>query len=227
MRVDASQLSQTPSSTGLLRTFLPIPAEGETVRITKGALSLVLRRERGVLCLLTHQGDGERRHLLGLPRAGELELLARAPEHRIRVAISDALTLAPGGRIRGYVAVALPHRLVWRRTNGEAEPLLDVLPRELKTSWLGEGQDGGYIHETESAFHLQRHQVQADILAMVPVLLTNASDHAVSPLALTVSIRDRDLREISDAIVASPRRLTFGDGDQVEETIRPLPRQSA
>ncbi len=206
---------------------LPIPGEGETVRINKGALSLVLQKQRGALCLLTHQGESEKRHLLGLPKAGQLELHARTPEHRIRVRVSDAITLAPGGRVRGYVAVALPHRLIWRRPNGRAEPLLDILPRELKTSWLGEGKDGGYIHETESAFHLQRDEVRADILAMVPVLLLNTCEHAVSPIALTVSLRDRDLREVGDAIVASPRRLTFGNNDQVEENIRPLPRRSA
>jgi len=206
---------------------LPIPEEGQTVRISKGPLSLVLRKERGALCLLTHQGDQEKRHLLGLPKAGHLELHARAPDHRIQVHVSDAMTLAPGGRIRGYIAVALPHRLVWRRPNGKIEPLLDVLPRELKTSWLGEGSGGGYIHETESAFHLQREEVRADILAMVPVLLLNACERTLSPDTLTISLRDRDLREVGDAIVASPRRLSFGDHDQVEETIRPLPRQSA
>jgi hypothetical protein len=105
--------------------------------------------------------------------------------------------------------------------------LLEVLPRDLKTSWLGEGTGGGYIHETESAFHLQRNEVRADIFAMVPVLLLNACEHTLSPVELTVSLRDRDLREVGDAIVASPRRLAFGDHDQVQETIRPLPRQSA
>jgi hypothetical protein len=210
-----------------------MPEEGETIQVRKGPLSLVLRKERGALCLLTHQGDQEKRHLLGLPKAGHLELQARAPEHRIQVNISDAMTLAPGGRIRGYVAVALPHRLVWRRPDGKAEPLLDVLPRELKTSWLGEesgtgtGSGGGYVHETESAFHLQRNEVRADILAMVPVLLVNACERTLSPVKVTITLRDRDLREVGDAIVASPRRLSFGDHDQVAETIRPLPRQTA
>ncbi|MHC4814039.1 MAG: hypothetical protein ACYTKC_19965 [Planctomycetota bacterium] len=206
---------------------LPIPEEGQTVRISKGPLNLVLHKQRGALCLLTHEGEHEKRHLLGLPKSGHLELHARAPEHRIRVHVTDTMTLAPGGRIRGYVAVALPHRLVWRRPNGKAEPLLEVLPRDLKTSWLGEGTGGGYIHETESAFHLQRNEVRADIFAMVPVLLLNACEHTLSPVELTVSLRDRDLREVGDAIVASPRRLAFGDHDQVQETIRPLPRQSA
>jgi hypothetical protein len=206
---------------------LSIPQEGQTVKVSKGPLELVLRKERGALCLLTHEGDHEKRHLLGLPKSGHLELHVRAPEHRVQVHVTDAMTLAPGGRIRGYVAVALPHRLIWRRPNGKAEPLLDVLPRELKTSWLGEGSNGGYIHETESAFHLHRDEVRADILAMVPVLLLNACERTLSPVKLTISLRDRDLREVGDAIVASPRRLSFGDDDQVEEKIRPLPRQSA
>ena len=212
---------------------VPLPQEGETTRIQKGALSLLLRRERGALCLVTrerpHDGgeEQEKLHYLGLPKHGELQLLARAPEYRVRVRVRDQLTLAPGGRIRGYVAVPLPHRLVWKKPNGRLEPLLDVLPRELKTSWLGEGAGGGYIHEVESSFHLHRHQVRADTLAMVPVLLLNTCDHALSPAELTLSLRDQDLRVLGGAIIASPRRLVFGDDDDVQETIRPLPRQSA
>ncbi len=205
---------------------LPNPEEGQTVRVTKGPLDLVLRKERGALCLLTHRGKNEKRHILGLPKAGSLELHARAPEHRILVHITDAMTLAPGGRIRGYLTVALPHRLVWRRPDGKTEPLLEVLPRELKTSWLGEGSGGGYIHETESAFQLRRHDVQAEILAMVPVLLLNTCERALSPVKVTIGLRDRDLRVISGAIVASPRRLSFGNRDQIEETIRPWPART-
>lgn len=206
---------------------VPIPQEGQTLRVGKGPLHIVLRRERGTLCLLTHQGEHEKRHLLGLAKAGHLELHTHAPEHRVRVHITDVMTLAPGGRIRGYVAVALPHRLVWRRPNGKVEPLLEVLPRELKTSWLGEGSGGGYIHETESPFHLHRHDVRADILAMVPVLVVNACERALSPVTLTISLRDRDLHQVGEAIVAAPRRLFLGDQDHVEETIRPLPGKSA
>lgn len=217
----------TPTEESLLCMRLPIPAVGEATTIRKGLLELHLENHRGGLCLLTPQPQQPQRHFLGVPRKGSLELIVRAPDHRVRVHLLDRLTLAPGGRLRGYVSVPLPHRLMYCRPNGKTEPLLDVVPKELQTSWLGEGADGGYVHDTDSTFHLDRRDVAADTIALVPVVISNHSHHAISPEYLTVSIRERDIRELDGQIVTSPRRLHFGEEEKVDERIRALPRRSA
>lgn len=206
---------------------LALPAVGETAVFRKGPLELRLENHRGGLCVLTPHPQHPQRHYLGLPRDGSLELTVRAPEHRVRVHLRDRLTLASGGRLHGYVTVPLPHRLVWCRPNGSAEPLLEVAPKELQTSWLGEGPDGGYVHESESSFHLDRHGIAADTMAIVPLMLWNFGDQTITPENLTVSIRDRDLLELDGQIVIAPRRLRFGAEDQVVEQIRAIPRRSA
>ena len=206
---------------------LPIPPVGERAHFKKGRLELVLESSRGGLCLVTPKPEPSRRHFLGLPRDGFLELTVRAPEHRVRVHLQDRVTLASGGRLHGYLTVPLPHRLVWRRPDGETEPLLDVNPRELQTSWLGEGKDGGYILETESAFHLDRRGIRVATVALVPVVIANRCDHAVSPEDLTISIRDGDICELDGQIITAPRRLYIGEEDKIDEEIRPLPRRSA
>ena len=211
----------------LLLMTLPIPAVGERAVFRKGPLELLLENHRGGLCVLTPHPQRPQRQYLGLPRTGSLELSVRAPEHKVRIMLRDRLTLAPGGRLHGYLTVPMPHRLLWRQPNGSGEPLLEVAPKELQTSWLGEGPEGGYVHECESSFHLDRHGVAANTMAIVPVLLMNHSDHTISPEFLTLSIRDRDLREVDDQIVIAPRRLRFGDEDQVDEEIRAIPRRSA
>ena len=206
---------------------LAIPPIGEKAVFRKGPMELLLENHRGGLCVLTPHPDRPQRQFLGLPQAGSLELAVRAPEHKVKILLRDRLTLAPTGRLHGYLTVPMPHRLLWRRPNGSAEPLLEVAPKELQTSWLGEGPQGGYVHECESSFHLDRHGITADTLAIVPVLLLNHSEHTISPESLTLSIRDRDLREVDGQIVISPRRLRFDDADSFDEEIRTIPRRSA
>ena len=206
---------------------LAVPPVGERVTFRKGALSLILENHHGGLCVLTPHPQHPRRHMLGLPRDGSLELAVRVPEHKVRVVLHDRLTLAPQGRLHGYLTVPLPHRLLWRRPNGGAEPLLEVTPKELQTSWLGEGENGGYVHETESSFHLERRGLEADTWALVPVVLCNHGDHTLSPETLTLSIRERDLREIDGQVITSPRRLHLRGEERVDEQIRAIPRRSA
>ncbi len=206
---------------------LPMPPPGQVSRVGKGTISLVLEHHKGALCLRSQENGSPRRHILGVPKDGRLLLEARPPEHRIRVTLEDRLTLARQGRLRGYIAVPLPHRLVWELPDGQRDPLLEVMPKELQTAWLGEGTDGGYVHETTSAFHLDRQDVEAEISAMVPVFLCNQSSILLTPTQITVSLRDRDLMQLGGQIVASPRRLLFQGPEEVKEDIRPIPRRNS
>ncbi len=233
MRVDSRErpgplptgMTHPPGS--LLRMILELPAIGEKAAFRKGPLELRLENHHGGLCVLSGRAESEQRHFLGLPEAGQLELLVRAPEHRVKVLMRDRLTLASGGRLHGYVTVPMPHRLVWRSAKGAVEPLLEVAPKELAMSWLGEGPEGGYVHDCGSSFHLERQGICADTMAIVPVVLWNDGEHMITPESLTLSIRDRDLREFDGQIVTSPRRLRFVDGGPVSEEIRGIPRRSA
>lgn len=211
----------------LLRMLVAMPRVGEQARFVKGPLELLLENHKGGLCVLTPHPRHPRRHFLGLPKEGSLELAVHAPEYRIRVHLEDRLTLAPGGRLRGYLTVPMPHRLLWRRPNGGVEPLLDLSPKELRTSWLGEGPDGGYVHDAPSAFHIDRHELRAETVAIVPVVIWNHGDHVISPENLTISIRERDIREVDGQVVIAPRRLHFGESGMADERIRSLPRRSA
>lgn len=211
----------------LMRQSLAVPAVGEQATIQKGPLKLILRHEHGGVCLLTPHPERPQRHVLGLPGEGWLELAAHAPEYRVRVHLTDRMSLAPGGRVHGYLTVPLPHRLSWCRSNTRKDALLEVAPKELRTSWLGEGPDGGYQHETESAFHLTRRGLAAETVALVPVFVANHTGAVVSPEVLTVSLRDRDMRELDGQIITSPRRLQFDEPGRPDEVIRALPRRSA
>ena len=109
-------MKRSPES--LLRMTLAIPRVGEATSIKKGPLELRLEHHHGGLCLLTPHSRAPKRHFLGLPPDGWLELAVRAPDYRIRVHLRDRLTLVSGGRLRGYVTVPLPHRLSWCSDSG-------------------------------------------------------------------------------------------------------------
>ncbi len=226
-------------SESLLRMTMGIPREGERATFQKGPLSLLIESHRGGLCVRTPHGNDlpndqaadprtpPKRHFLGLPKDGYLELAVRSPDYRVRVHLTDRLTVVPDGRLRGYLTVPLPHRLSWRRPDGRTDALLEVAPKELRTAWLGEGALGGYIHDAHSAFHIDRRGVRADTVALVPVVIINHSDHVLSPEVLTISILDRDIQELDGQIITSPRRLHFGEEAQFHERIRSIPRRSA
>lgn len=206
----------------LLRMRLNVPKTGETSHVDVGRVQIVLERNRAGVALLAHDGQQGQRHYLGLPPGGALGVEMRAPEFRVRVRVQDALTLAPDGRLRGYVSVPLPMKLFWEREGGKAEGLLDVMPRELRTAWMGEGPQGGYMHEVSSRFYAELRGPATSGGTMVPILLHNRSGRPVSPLEVVISLRDRDLHECRGRIVAAPRRLVFNGTEAPREIVRPF-----
>lgn len=214
-------MSATPGN--LLRATLALPAFGKASRLHVGDLQLVLERARGGLSLFTHDGVEARTHLLGVPAAGELEVAVCAPQHRVRVSVRDSITLAANGRLRGYVVVPLPRRVVWRRDDGREDTLLELLPADLRTVWLGEGTLGGYAHRAASPFLRAVNGAAPAHSALVPVTLVNRAVQALRPALLSLQLRDRDLRELRGHVVGAARRLTFRDEQTSEETVRPWP----
>lgn len=211
-----------PKPFNVLRQPVPLPLPGETVRVERGRLHLLLEHKRGGCLLVSHDGVRSRRYWLGLPSNGTLELRVRPPDHRVQVSVVDILCLAPGGRLRGYVVVPVVHRLVWVRPDGAAQALVDLPPPDLETAWLGEGEGGGYAHSTTSPFFAERRGVEADLSSLVPVSVRNDSDLVVRPPHLAITLRERDLLSVDGRIMAAPRRIVFISEDRQRELVRAL-----
>ncbi len=202
---------------------LRVPRKGQACRVQKGRLQVVLEQGRSGYMLVTHDGYEGRRHLLGLPDEGELWLLARAPEYRVVVELRDPVALAPGGRLRGYVALPLPHRVVWSSGGREETPLLEILPRDMATSWLEEEQ--GYEHRVVSSFYSASAVPGEPTMALVPLVLCNRSQRSVVPTEVAVHLQDRDLHVLRGRIIAAPRRIAFTENG-TEEHVRWLAGES-
>jgi hypothetical protein len=206
----------------VLRQPIALPAVGDTTRIERGRLHLLLEHRRGGYLLVSHDGVASKRYWLGLPSVGTLELRVRPPDHRVQVSVQEMICLAPGGRLRGYVAVPILHRLVWVRTDGLALPLVDLPPADLHTAWLGEGALGGYAHSAASPFFADRFGVEQQHKSLVPVCVSNRSEVVVRPPHLAITLRDRDLFALGGKILAAPRRIVFSSDDRQQERVRPL-----
>jgi hypothetical protein len=211
----------------LLRQPIELPGPGRATQIERGRLQLVVEQVRsGAYALVAHDGSRSLRYFLGLPRGGRLEVEARAPDYSVQVTSREPLCLAPSGRLRGYLAVPLPHRLVFVDAGGRRDVLADLPPAELETLWLGEGPGGGYVHRASSPFHTHLGHPQGVDRCLVPVAVTNRSASAVRPGHLTVHLCDRDLVELRGCIVAAPRRiLVTAEGQQEERVRAPLLRR--
>jgi hypothetical protein len=206
-----------------LRQPITLPPLGETVRVERGRLHLLLEHRRGGYVLVTHDGVHSRRVWLGLPPRGTLELRVRAPDHRVQVQVQEMLCLAPGGRVRGYVAVPVLHRLVWVGPDGQAQELVDLPPPDLHTAWLGEGERGGYAHSAASPFFADRRGLDLEQRSLVPVSVRNVSPVVVRPPHLAITLRERDLFAVGGRLLAAPRRIVFSSEDRQQERVRPLP----
>jgi hypothetical protein len=206
-----------------LRRVVELPRPGQTVRVERGRLHLLLEHKRGGFLLVSHDGVHGRRYWLGLPSSGTLELRVRPPEHRILLQVQDMLCLAPGGRLRGYVAVPVLHRLVWVRPDGAAQPLVDLPSPDLQTAWLGEGEAGGYAHSAASPFFADRRGIDIGFSSLVPVCVRNDSPAVVRPPHLQVTLRERDLMALDGRLFAAPRRIVFSSEERQREQVRALP----
>lgn len=206
----------------VLRQAISLPALGETARIERGRLHLLLEHTRGGYLLVSHDGLQSRRYRLGLPEHGSLELRVRPPDHRVQVQVQEMICLAPRGRLRGYVTVPVQHRLVWVLPDGRVEPLVDLPSPDLQTAWLGEGEQGGYAHSAASPFFADRRGFEPELRSLVPVSVCNSSDGVVRPPHLVITLRERDLLAYGGRLLAAPRRIVFSSEDRQHERVRPL-----
>jgi hypothetical protein len=216
----------TAAAPNPLRQPLPLPPFGQATRLNAGGIQLVLEGVRGGLRLLSHDGLQARTHHLAVPEGGALAVVPASPEHPLRVQVSEPLAVGPGSRLRGYVHVPLPYRILWVRGDGFEESLLELPSSELRTAWLGEGPGGGYAHMAASAFSIGLNGSIPARGVVVPVVLCNRGLRTWQPAELALRLRDRDLRFLRGRVIASPRRMVWQDG-RCEELLRPFPRRDA
>mgnify|MGYP003339663416 CR=1 FL=1 len=95
---------------------------------------LVLEAARGSLRLLCLDGSEARNWVIGLPPAGTLLLRCAVPRMPLVLAWSQAVVLAPGGRVRGYAQAPLVPTLVFV-CDGQEHVITELPPRALQTEW--------------------------------------------------------------------------------------------
>jgi hypothetical protein len=193
-----------------LTTPLPRPSPGSSVRVQFGGSELVLEASRGGHSLLWHDGRESRRFALGLDASGALSLAQRAPRQPLRLVVRETVTLAPGGRLRGYVQVPLVPTILWHPALGEARPLIELPSRELAAEW--DDREGTVMRCTSSLF-VRFPMRGPSVRATLQLRLTNPTSGVASPAFVPIRIEDRELRERRGAISALPRRMQWnGEG---------------
>ena len=201
-----------PSPTLSLQTKLPRPGRGSSARVQIGSNELVLEHVRGGFSLLWSDGREARRHAIGLPAHGELTLQLRLPRLPVRVVTRDMLTLAPQGRLRGYVQVPLVPTLMFRDGLGTTQTLIELPPRELAAEW---DDQAGHTYRVSSPWHVRFPMRSGEPRVVVPAWLHNCSTEVLSPAQLPLQLAVEDLHELRGSVVAQPRRLRWNGVDFV------------
>lgn len=205
------------------RTVLQRPTRGRATRIQLGRQELVLEAVRGGYVLLHHDGSAARRWSLGIPANGDLALVLRAPAHPLRITVRDSVTLAPRGRLRGYLTVPLvptllfcPHAATSDSTRdaptapepSQESELVTLLPATLAAEWRDET---GCVQCCASQW-LWRFPLPTDEpRAVVPIVLRSRASRPWTPTELALQLTDRDLHELRGSLVANPQRIDCDD----------------
>lgn len=193
----------------LLRTQpLTRPARGAATRVHVGRNELVLERTRGGESLLWSDGREARRFVLGLPSTGALGLELRAPRLPIELVLREALSLAPGGRVRGYVSLPLVPTLVFRDAPTRSRELVQLPPSELQAEWR---EDRGHCYRWATSWLWRFPYRSGEPRAVLPLWVGNRGTELASPGRLTVDFEDQDLHELRGSLVLPPRRIELDD----------------
>lgn len=218
-------MESAPLETRTLRMALPMG--GASTRLSLGRREFVLERRRGGYALLSLDGSEARTWWLGLPREGELEVHLRVPRLPLRLSLRETLVLAPGGRVRGYVAIPLVPTLCWRSTRGAPrdpgrapEVLAELLPTAFEAEW--DDATGECIQRAEVALLQRLLPPSAEPQAVVPLVVSNAGEHVHSPGFLPLALRDDELRRARGHWLARARRLRLDQSGRWTTAPRPL-----
>jgi hypothetical protein len=193
---------------------LPRPQRGGSTRVQVGNSEAILESTRGGHSFLWTNGRTARRFVLGLPAHGQLNVTLRAPRFALRVVPRELLTLVPGGRVAGYVHVALVPTLSWHDSAARAHTLLELPPEEQAAEW---DQDSGHVLHAESPWFVRFPLRNGEARAIVPVRVRHRGGDAAQVPHFELSLRDAELRSMRGSIVAAPRRFD-ANGRELEHT---------
>lgn len=186
-----------------------LPPRGGATRLRLGGSDLVLEAVRGGHSLLWSDGRQARRYLLGLRPGEALCLRWRVPRLPLRCVPREALTLAPGGRLCGYILVPLVPTLERAGVAPDVRTLVEVLPTELSAEWH---EEAGHTFCCSSPWFVRFPPRSQEPRAIVPLRLYNPSSAVVSPASLPVPLRDDELQGLRECVVVHPRRCIWRDG---------------
>lgn len=197
---------------------LPRPARGESSCFRLGRLELVLEPVRGGYSLLCLDGQHARTWSLGLADEGELRLTCRVPRLPMALALKDTLVLVPGGRVRGFVHIALVPTITWQDAGGREQIVAELLPERL-TAESDEAR-GTCVQRWTSPFFQRLPPPAEEPRAVLPLAVRNDGLRTQSPAALPLELDDRELRPCRGHLMAAPRLLRLADDGCVRTEVR-------
>jgi hypothetical protein len=195
------------------RTALPRPHAGGVTRVRCGPCDGLLERARGGYAFLWSDGRNGQRVHLGVDEAGELALELAPPRSAVRIVLRDPLVLAPGARVRGYVAAPLVPRLLWRDEHGVDHVLREFTPGDLASEW---DERAGHVLVATSPWFARFPTRLGDLRAVVPVRLRHGGRAPFEPEWLPIGLAAGDLTELRGALVTRPRSFASAGGAVVE-----------
>lgn len=196
-----------------LRVALPRPGRAASTRVHLGTSEVVLEAVRGGHCLLWTNGKQSKRFVLGVPDRGALTLELRAPKYPVRVVPRESIAIGPGGRVAGYLQVALTPTLTWSERQGAAGEVLVELPPEDQTAEWEER--GGFVLHASSPWFVRFPLRNGEPRAIVPIRMVNRTASVQMPPFVEVALRTDELTALRGSVVVAPRRLRW-TGSRVE-----------
>jgi len=201
------------------RLDAPVPSVGRPVRLELlGVQWLFERRAEGVACVAVEESlayEG----LLGLPEDGLLRIEPVLPRHALEVRITSNLVLAPGSRVKGWLALPVEQRISFVDGDG-AQQLLVLEESRLRTGW----RDGsGYYHPWTSGFHLQPRK-DLGRRAWVRTFIRNRAADVIEADLCRLALGDLDVEVLRGLAIGPGVHWSFGIGGGVR--VRPVPRFS-
>jgi hypothetical protein len=183
-----------------------LPPRGGATRLRVGNGELVLEAVRGGHSLLWSDGQKARRYMLGLRRGEPLCLRWRVPRLPLRCMLREAIALAPGGRLHGYIWLPLVPTLERALATPDARILVELLPPELAAEWH---EASGHAFQFASPWFVRFPPRTGEPRAVVPLRLANPTADVVSPPFLPVVVDDDELHAMRDSVVVRPRRCRW------------------
>ncbi len=190
-----------------LSANVPLPAWARPVRCQLCGVQWVLeRRADGVHCVAS-DGAVLWEGMLGLPENdAELTLEVMPPRYPIELELESHIVLAPGGEVRGWIAVPLETRLLWSGA-GAVDELVRLEPPGLRVGW----RDGeGYHHPLVARLSKAPRAERGERCLWLRAYFSNRGPETVRPQRCRLSLASIRLRRMRGVVVGPRVTWVFG-----------------